>query len=82
MEYTHALVNPESSQSQIVSTVVCGVGLHNVLDDLGEITQVELVMELPGSGHELRRVSDLSEGNGGSINDLLGEALALGVKGA
>jgi hypothetical protein len=52
------------------------------LDDLGEITQVELVMELPGSGHELRRVSDLSEGNGGSINDLLGEALALGVKGA
>jgi hypothetical protein len=82
MEYTHALVNPESGESQIVSTIVCGVGLHQVLDDLGEITQVELVMELLGSGHKLGRVSNLSEGNGGSINDLLGEALALSVKGA
>jgi len=27
--------------------------LHNVLDDLGEVAQVELVVELAGSGHEL-----------------------------
>ena len=53
VEDSHAFVDPESGEVEVVTSVVSGVGRHAVLDNLGEVTQVELVMELLGSGHEL-----------------------------
>lgn len=56
--------------------------LHHVLNDLREVTQVELVVELLGSGHELRRVRQLSECDGGGVDDTLGQSLTLSIKSA
>ena len=54
VEDAHALVDPESGKSEVIATIVSGIGLHHVLDDFREVSQVELVVELSGSGHELR----------------------------
>jgi hypothetical protein len=37
-------------------------------------------VELLGSGHELGRISQLSEGNCGCINDALSKSLTLGIE--
>ncbi len=62
MEDAHALVDPEACETQVIRTIVCGVGLHDVLDDLREVSQVELIVELLGCGHELGGVSYSDEG--------------------
>jgi hypothetical protein len=51
-----ALVSPHSSKTKLVTLVDVGLSLQDVLDNLGEISQVELIMELLSSRHELRRV--------------------------
>jgi len=75
-------MNPQSCKIEVPSTIVSGIGLHHVLNDLGEVTQVELIVELLGGGHKLRGVGQLCEGDSGRVDDTLGQGLALGIEGA
>jgi len=82
VENTHALVDPQASETQVIASVVLRICLHNVLDDLGEVSQVELVVEFLGSGHKLGRVGNGNEGRHSCIDYLLSESLAFVIKAA
>lgn len=56
-----ALMDPHSHKSKLVVLVKIWLGQHEVLNNLGEVSQVELVMELHSSRHELRRVGNGQE---------------------
>ena len=45
------------------------LGVHQVHGDLGEVTQVDLVMELAGCRHELRTSCNHSENRRSSVDD-------------
>jgi hypothetical protein len=64
-----AFVTPHSSNSKSVTLVNIRSSQEHVLDDLSEISQVELIMELSSSGHELRLGSHLHEHIHSGIND-------------
>jgi len=65
-----AFVNPESDDSKRVALVVIWLSKHQILNNLREISQVELVMELECSWHELSRVCNCQEYSHCSINEL------------
>ena len=56
-----ALVSPQSHYLVFLALVVLGLGGQNVLNDLGEVSHVELVEELLGRGGELRVLRHVSE---------------------
>jgi hypothetical protein len=64
-----ALVGPHTNELKGLAFENVRLGVHQVHCDLGEVTQVELVVELAGCGHELWASSDHSENFGGSIDD-------------
>ena len=70
-----ALVSPHTCETKRVLGVGRVLDLQQVLDDLGEVTQVELVVELLGGGHELGRQRDAEEHGLGRINNSLGVAV-------
>jgi hypothetical protein len=76
-----ALVSPHSGETFRITLVDAGYSLQHVLNNLGEISQVELIMELSSSGHELRRVGHLHEHSHGSFNDPGSKVRALLVEG-
>ena len=66
-----ALMCPHSDDSKRVSLVNLWLSLGEVLDNFGEVSQVELVMELLSSRHELWRHSNGQEHVHGSIDDVV-----------
>ena len=65
-----ALVSPHAHDSRWVTLVGGGLSQHDVLHNLGNISHVELIMELDGSGGELGRKGDTREDINGSLYDL------------
>jgi len=66
-----ALVGPHTDELKGLAFENVRLCVHQVHCDLGEVTQVELVVELAGCGHELWASSDHSENFGGSIDNSL-----------
>mmetsp|Transcript_43975 Transcript_43975/g.58339 ORF Transcript_43975/g.58339 Transcript_43975/m.58339 type:complete len:354 (+) Transcript_43975:2013-3074(+) len=56
-----ALVSPHADESRGVALVGGGLSEHQILHNLRNISHVELVVELAGSGGELRREGNASE---------------------
>ena len=67
---TVALVSPQSNDFHRLSFEFLGGGVTDVLDNLGEISHVELVMELESSGSKLGVLTHVYESLLGSSNDL------------
>jgi hypothetical protein len=67
---TVALVSPKSTDFHRLSFEFLGGGVTDVLDNLGEISHVELVMELESGGSELGVLGHVYENLLGSGNDL------------
>lgn len=68
-----ALMCPESNDTEWVSSIVIWLSEHDVLGDLGEVSKVELVMELTSSWHELSICGNSKEHRHGCIHDLFTE---------
>ena len=66
-----ALMCPHSDDSKRIALVNLGLSHSDVLDNSGEVSQVELVMELLSSRHELWRHSNGQEHVHGSIDDIV-----------
>jgi hypothetical protein len=67
---TVALVSPKSNDFHGLTLEFLRSGVANVLDNLGEISHVELVMELKSSGSELGVLGHINESLLGSGDDL------------
>lgn len=72
-----ALVSPQSHYLVFFALVVLGLGCQNVLNDLGEVSHVELVEEFLRCGGELRVLRHVSEHYLSSLDNL--RSLLLGL---
>lgn len=73
---TVALVSPHADQTERIAFIQSSLRKHHVLDNIGEVSQVELVMELLSGRHELRSVCHRSEHNHCRVDDLRAKVLA------
>jgi hypothetical protein len=66
---TVALVSPKTSEHERLSLEHVILRVHDVLNNLGEVTQIELVMELASGGHKAGIFTHYIEDIHSSIDD-------------
>ena len=64
----------------MIASVDVGLGKHNILNDLGEVSQVELVVELGCRWFKLRIFSDRIEDWASGVDNLINHIFAALVK--
>jgi len=65
-----ALVDPQTGDFDLLALVLLCLGAHNILNDLGKVTHVELIEELLSSWGELGVLAHIEEHLLGGIDDL------------